>query len=389
MGAVIRTALVVALLGACGDSDDTPLRLRMAGTGTADRVTLHLFSGATERAPAGAPFERACPCEDQTVDIVVPDGAVDPLVIGLAFENGTVVRRASQALPGAPSEVTVTFGVLPCLDADGDGFCSSDTNGLADCDDADSARSPLSPCEDVDVLDVPDVVDADDVPEDADEVEEVADDGAETPDTEDVVEDVEDADDVEDEEVEDTGPEVVDDTGPEVEDTGPDVVECVPQCSGLACGPDGCGGTCAPGCGANQGCANGACLGAAQGEYCDAPIVSQTAISLVWSTAGAKADLALSAGAACAGVDPAKTAGPDHVVRMDPIGPTTYTATLGATFPASLWAFTNCGLVDDTCLGYAQGPGAQLEISVDVGQSVFFVVDGAGSGDYALTITTM
>jgi len=35
---------------------------------------------------------------------------------------------------------------------------------------------------------------------------------------------------------------------------------CTPSCTGKMCGPDGCGGTCGPGCGANQTCtANGQC----------------------------------------------------------------------------------------------------------------------------------
>lgn len=35
---------------------------------------------------------------------------------------------------------------------------------------------------------------------------------------------------------------------------------CTPNCAGKACGPDGCGGMCPPGCPTNFGCQNGACV---------------------------------------------------------------------------------------------------------------------------------
>ncbi|MFT7623806.1 MAG: hypothetical protein ACI9WU_002991, partial [Myxococcota bacterium] len=95
-----------------------------------------------------------------------------------------------------------------------------------------------------------------------------------------------------------------------------------------------------------------------------------------------------SAAAVCGGAAGSATAGPDHVIRVDPLGPTTYKAELGATYAASLWAFTNCGEPDATCLGFNASSNATLEITVDVGQSVFFVVDGFEGGDYALTITS-
>jgi hypothetical protein len=40
----------------------------------------------------------------------------------------------------------------------------------------------------------------------------------------------------------------------------PTVCECVPQCSGVECGSDGCGGQCAPGCGGDEMCDNGMCI---------------------------------------------------------------------------------------------------------------------------------
>ena len=40
------------------------------------------------------------------------------------------------------------------------------------------------------------------------------------------------------------------------DDTG----ECMPDCAGKACGPDGCGGSCAPGCGADAQCDSGTCV---------------------------------------------------------------------------------------------------------------------------------
>jgi len=40
--------------------------------------------------------------------------------------------------------------------------------------------------------------------------------------------------------------------------------ECQPDCTGKVCGADGCGGTCPPGCGPGQTCVDGACQGECQ-----------------------------------------------------------------------------------------------------------------------------
>jgi hypothetical protein len=48
--------------------------------------------------------------------------------------------------------------------------------------------------------------------------------------------------------------------GCSVDGLGCDPACCQPDCEGKLCGPDGCGGQCLPGCGANERCDDGACI---------------------------------------------------------------------------------------------------------------------------------
>ena len=143
---------LLLLVIACGEPDvqltfEHP-RLRLDGTGQADRVVLRVLRESEGRlAPVDGfdPLVRDCPCDGRTVDVAVPSDLGSALIVGLALNaQGQVIARAARALPDTRGVHALPFAPLECNDADLDGFCDNEAAPFWDCDDTSTAFGPAA-----------------------------------------------------------------------------------------------------------------------------------------------------------------------------------------------------------------------------------------------------
>ncbi len=164
---------------------------------------------------------------------------------------------------------------------------------------------------------------------------------------------------------------------------------CVPNCQGLVCGSDGCGGSCGD-CPPGENCQSGTC--AAVGNDCTNPFVADAfPFENSASTAGSSNDFT-SGGGACGQLGDSSN---DHAYTFVPDQPGVYTLDLVADFDSALYASTNCADATNTCVtaNDALGDGGeQIQITALAGESYTVVVDGYANfsnhaGNYTLTIS--
>ena len=164
---------------------------------------------------------------------------------------------------------------------------------------------------------------------------------------------------------------------------------CMPQCDGLSCGDDGCGGSCGQ-CASGQACdGGGQCVPAADvvGETCANPFVFDTApaTSGPQSTASTSDDHALSGG--CAGDGLAAGAGAgvsDLVWSFTPTETGAYPVRLvpgaDAPGPRALFVTTDCDDMPTGCVGAEDFSGGEpVFVALTAGLTHFFIVDSFAS----------
>ncbi|MCB9785324.1 MAG: hypothetical protein H6744_01405 [Deltaproteobacteria bacterium] len=173
---------------------------------------------------------------------------------------------------------------------------------------------------------------------------------------------------------------------------------CAPDCGGLACGDDGCGGSCGS-CGEGEACLDGACVeeqGIA-GNTCASPFeVGALPAAVSGDTGEATNGLAFS-NEVCPGQAFGRgAASADQVWRVAVDSDLVLQATLEAAFDSVLYVVADCGDVDGSCLG-AQDVFAAPEMvafKASAGVDYFIVVDGWSnlsnvSGTYSLGVEAL
>ncbi len=168
---------------------------------------------------------------------------------------------------------------------------------------------------------------------------------------------------------------------------------CTPSCLGKACGADGCGGECGPGCGDGQVCTvTGACAEVPENDTCDnAKVISSLPYSDTGNTVGAGNDYEVGPGV-CVDGPSAATEGAGNDVAYVYTAPTSQKVVfefddLGTDFNTYLYttsgclSLTNCKAAPNSAL-----PGAEsVVLDMVAGQTVFVLVDGwskASQGNY-------
>ncbi len=167
---------------------------------------------------------------------------------------------------------------------------------------------------------------------------------------------------------------------------------CTPDCTGLECGDDGCGGVCGE-CAAGQACEAGQCVETTlPGDTCDDPYVATTVPWLATGdTTTATDDYALPK-ESCGVAPGLGTGAGDEVVAFTAAttGEYRFTLTDGG-YDAALYVVTDCADPGAACLGAADAPCTAcdevVELSLTAGQSVRAIVDGAAAGVGAWTLT--
>jgi len=153
-------------------------------------------------------------------------------------------------------------------------------------------------------------------------------------------------------------------------------VSCIADCDGLACGDDGCGGscgTCAPG----QGCEAGLCE-ALPGDVCgDALPIASLPFSAMGDTTAFANDYVLDGGVCGSHVG---TQAPDLAYQFTPAATGPYTLTLSADFDATAYVVADCAAPATSCDGVAiastEGAGS-AHVPLTSGVPAWIVVDGA------------
>lgn len=184
---------------------------------------------------------------------------------------------------------------------------------------------------------------------------------------------------------------VVDTGAPEVADT-----VCVPQCDGLECGSDGCGGSCG-GCHAHDTCSAGRCL-VPLGDRCAAPLVippSALPFRASGSTATREAHPDLPSATSCEpGAPVVGRASPDQVYAFTPTVTAVYELRLSAEFDGVLSLRASCDEASAACLAADSVPELDdvIVATLDAGRPYWIVVDGYGddvavSGVYTLSVS--
>ncbi len=239
----------------------------------------------------------------------------------------------------------------------------------------------------------------------------------------------------------DTGPTTDDTTGATTdegdtgEDTGDDEVDCIPQCAGADCGPDGCGGSCgtcdvgtqcsdeglcefvctpqcngvecgSDGCGGSCGscgegaiCSEGECIfeELGPGDSCETAFeVDSIPFSISGNTKSANKLFSFVEGA-CPGNDNGWGGGSkDHVYEFTPPTTGAYKFDLVSQFDSVLYVSAACGEINETCLGADEQACTDcletVTVDLEAGDVVFVYVDGYSnssdnSGQYELEIS--
>ena len=158
---------------------------------------------------------------------------------------------------------------------------------------------------------------------------------------------------------------------------------CTPDCSGKACGDDGCGGSCGTCAGDENVCsASGQCL-VPSGLTCEtAYVVGSLPFTANDDTSEATDDTNYGLGACPPGGPGSGFGSPDRVWRLDATQTGVHTIKASGAFGPALYVVTDCSDVDASCVGGEQsseGP-VTLELLLEAGKSYFVVVDGAGDG---------
>ena len=174
---------------------------------------------------------------------------------------------------------------------------------------------------------------------------------------------------------------------------------CVSNCVGKQCGDDGCGGSCGA-CLEGEGCLNGYCAPATQGDSCAAPF--DINLEAGYFVAEASTDAAtdqVNPNGGCPESTLGFAAG-DHIYTFFPLETATYLITLTATEPnkdLALYVGTNCEDIGSTCLAVSDTSDGQtsatetLELTLTESQGYSIIVDGwkdqlLYEGDYVLTV---
>lgn len=171
---------------------------------------------------------------------------------------------------------------------------------------------------------------------------------------------------------------------------------CIPQCAGLQCGADGCGGTC------------GACQ---PGETCDpsqqcVPTPGNTCASAFTIPSAPYSDTGdtgdgfgnnYTASASCPGIGQDEGEGsPDVVYEFTPTATADYTITYTPTFDGALYVVTDCADIPNNCLAASEAASQNppwdevITLTLSAGTTYYIIVDGgiAGgvSGTYSLDV---
>ena len=173
---------------------------------------------------------------------------------------------------------------------------------------------------------------------------------------------------------------------------------CVPQCTGLDCGSDGCGGSCGT-CPAGEQCDPSQQCQPVPGNTCANAITVPSAPYTDTGDTGDGAANSYTAAAACPGInqDEGETS-PDVVYEFTPATTGDYTLTYTPTFDGSLYVVTDCTDVPTSCLAASeaasQGPPWEevITLTLTAGTTYYIIVDGGlpqgggASGAYTLDI---
>jgi len=171
---------------------------------------------------------------------------------------------------------------------------------------------------------------------------------------------------------------------------------CIPQCAGLECGDDGCGGTCGT-CPAGEECDPSQVCQPIPGSLCANAIpVGALPYSDAGDT-GAGAANDYTAAAACPGITQIEGEGsPDIAYAFTPTTTTDYTITYVPTFDGSLYVVTDCGDIPGTCLEASEAASFNppwdevITLTLTAGTTYYIIVDGGipggVSGAYTLDI---
>jgi cysteine-rich repeat protein len=169
---------------------------------------------------------------------------------------------------------------------------------------------------------------------------------------------------------------------------------CVPDCTGKACGSDGCGGSCGscdPGF-----CVSGQCRASLPGDSCQDPILIA---SLPFSESNDSTPFGNQhshvAGVCTGNLQAAGGAGRDVVYSFTPETTGSYTIALQEeSWDGALYVATDCARISSTCIASADvtsGAGESITATVEAGQRYFVFVDGWSStsdehGVYAIEL---
>ena len=173
---------------------------------------------------------------------------------------------------------------------------------------------------------------------------------------------------------------------------------CVPQCEDKFCGADGCGSVCGTCVAPTDVCTKMfTCLepGASPGSSCGSAFqVDMNALPFVADedTGGTFNHYAFADGF-CPGFVGKGGGSNDHAWALTASHAGQYTVHLTATFQATLYAVTDCGDINGSCVGAADDRDTErLTLTMASGETLFVIVDGASNtlnqtGLYRLVVT--
>ena len=169
-----------------------------------------------------------------------------------------------------------------------------------------------------------------------------------------------------------------------------DEVSCQPQCLGLQCGGDGCGGSCGE-CTGGLVCAQDGQCGQPAGDDCsEAPLVGALPFTVSGTTVGATDNYHYSAGTCPPDAQGSGLGSADRVWFFEPPADDEYLITVAGASGVSAYVVTDCGAVDFTCVaGGSSVIGAvSVKAELDGGSAYYVIVDAAlGTPPGAFTLT--